>query len=122
MTDEQKVEFLKAQGVDAETGISNMMDIETFNEILNDFYDSLNEELGKISNFKEALDMPNYAILVHALKSNARSFGFNKLGDIAYAHEMASKSNDVNYVNEHFKELTDAVGEVYDIITRYKAL
>lgn len=122
MTEQEKVEFLKSQGVDAETGISNMMDIETYNDILNDFYDSLKEELEKIKNFKESNDMPNYAILVHALKSNARSFGFNKLGEIAYAHEMASKANDVNYVNEHFNELILEADKVYDIITKYKSL
>lgn len=122
MTNEENIEFLKQQGVDAETGIANMMDIETYNEIMSDFYDSLQGEMQKINNFKNALDMPNYAILVHALKSNARSFGFNKLGEIAYAHEMASKANDVNYVNEHYEELVNNVKEVYDIITKYKTL
>ena len=81
MTNDRKIEFLKSKGVDVETGISNMMDIDTYDEILNDFYEGLNEQKQNIDNFKVALDMPNYAILVHALKSNARSFGFNKLGD-----------------------------------------
>lgn len=117
-----KVEFLKSMGVDAETGISNMMDIETYDDIMNDFYESLPEELSKIDNFKNLGDMPNYAILVHAMKSNARSFGFMELGEIAYAHEMASKAGDVNYVNEHYEEFLAAVRKVQDIITRYKAL
>lgn len=117
-----KVEFLKSMGVDAEIGISNMMDIETYDDIMNDFYESLPEELSKIDNFKNLGDMPNYAILVHAMKSNARSFGFMELGEIAYAHEMASKAGDVNYVNEHYEEFLAAVRKVQDIITRYKAL
>ncbi len=118
----EKVEFLKSMGVDADTAISNMIDFETYDEMLNEFYDGINGELQKIDNFKNANDMANYAILVHAMKSNARSFGFMKLGDISYAHEMASKANDVTYVNEHYNEFLQAVKEVYNIITKYKSM
>lgn len=122
MNTESKIAFLKQYGVDATTCIENMMGIETYDEIMNDFYESLPEELAKIDNYKNIGDMPNYAILVHAMKSNARSFGFMKLGEIAYAHEMASKANDTNYVNEHYGEFLNAVKEVQDIISKYKAL
>ena len=122
MDGNRKIDFLIQNGVDANKGISNMMDIETYNEIMDDFYNGLDEELAKINNFKNMGDMPNYAILVHALKSNARSFGFDKLGEIAYAHEMKSKENDINYVNEHYKELIDDALRVKQIIQTYKSL
>ncbi len=122
MDTDRKIAFLEQYGVDARTSIENMMGIETYDEIMNDFYDSLPQELSKIDNFKNIGDMPNYAILVHAMKSNARSFGFTKLGDIAYAHEMASKANDVNYVNEHYNEFLNAVKEVQEIISKYKTI
>lgn len=122
MNTERKIAFLEQFGVDAKTGISNMIDIETYDEIMGDFYESMPEELQKINNFKIQNDMPNYAILVHAMKSNARSFGFMKLGDIAYNHEMASKAGDVNYVNEHFDEFLSAANEVLRIIEEYKKL
>lgn len=117
-----KIEYLKSMGVDADTGISNMMDKDTYNEMMDDFYNGLNEELEKIENFKNVGDMPNYAILVHAMKSNARSFGFMKLGDISYAHEMASKASDINYVNEHYDEFLSAVNDVKRIIETYKSM
>lgn len=122
MDGNRKIDFLIQNGVDANKGISNMMDIETYNEIMDDFYNGLDEELAKINNFKSIGDMSNYAILVHALKSNARSFGFDKLGEIAYAHEMKSKENDINYVNEHYKELIDEALRVKQIIQTYKSL
>lgn len=122
MNTDEKIAFLEQNGVDAKPAIANMMDIETYDDIINDFYQELPEELSKIDGYKNALDMPNYAILVHALKSNARSFGFMKLGDIAYAHEMASKAGDVNYVNEHYGELISAANEVQNIISKYKTL
>ncbi len=122
MNEDVKRNFLRENEVDCDTAIENMMGIDTYDEILNDFYDSIPEELSKIDGFKNQNDMPNYAILVHAMKSNARSFGFMKLGDVAYAHEMASKANDTNYVNEHYQEFLDEVAKVKDIIVRYKAL
>lgn|SRR5574344_1828529 len=122
MNEDVKKKFLRENEVDCDTAIENMMGIDTYDEILNDFYDSIPEELSKIDGFKNQNDMPNYAILVHAMKSNARSFGFMKLGDVAYAHEMASKANDTNYVNEHYQEFLDEVAKVKDIIVRYKAL
>lgn len=118
----EKIEYLKSMGVDIDTAISNMIDIETYNDILNDFYDNMPSELEKINNFKNQNDMANYAILVHAMKSNARSFGFMKLGEISYNHEIASKQNDINYVNTHYNELLDAFKEVYEIITKYKSM
>ncbi|HIU40141.1 MAG TPA: Hpt domain-containing protein [Candidatus Aphodocola excrementigallinarum] len=122
MDENGKITFLKNMGVDADAAITNMVDIETYNEMLDEFYNSMDEELSKIDSFKNQGDMPNYAILVHAMKSNARSFGFMKLGDICYAHELASKANDVNYVNAHYSELLNAASEVKKIIEKYKTL
>lgn len=117
-----KIEYLRSMNVDVDQGIQNMMDVQTYDEMLGDFYDSIPEELGKINNFKNIGDMPNYAILVHALKSNARSFGFMKLGDICYAHELASKASDVTYVNLHYDELLQAIKDTVNIITKYKTM
>ena len=118
----QGVEYLKSMGVDVDTAITNMIDLETYNEMLDEFYNGIEEELAKIDNFKNQGDMPNYAILVHAMKSNARSFGFMKLGEIAYSHEMASKAGNINYVNEQYNVFLNAVKEVQDIITKYKSM
>lgn len=122
MNEDQKIAFLEQFGVEARGAVTNMMGIETYDEILNDFYESIDSELSKIENFKNLSDMPNYAILVHAMKSNARSFGFMKLGEIAYNHEMASKAGDIAYVNEHYSEFLSAASEVKQIIEKYKML
>lgn len=117
-----KKEFLHSMGVDCDTAIENMMDIETYDELLDDFYSSIDSDIALIEDKKNNLDMKNYAILTHALKSNARSFGFVNLGEIAYNHELKSKENDVNYVNENFNELKGEVLKVKSIIEKYKAL
>lgn len=122
MNSEEKINFLRQNKVDVDKGLENMMDIDTYNEILNDFYENVPEDMKKIENYKNLGDMPNYAILVHALKSNARSFGFMDLGEMAYSHELESKAGNINYVNENYQSLVNKVNETLDIIKKYKEL
>ena len=116
------VNFLISNGVDVNKSLELFGDIDTYNETVGEFLVSAKEKIAKLQKYKDDKDMPNYAILVHAMKSNARSFGFDKLGEIAYAHEMKSKENDINYVNEHYKELIDEALRVKQIIQTYKSL
>ena len=66
--------------------------------------------------------MVNYEIIVHALKSNCRTLGFTNSGEMFYQHELASKQNDINYVNEHYNELITESRRIYDILTKYKGM
>ena len=117
-----KINFLKQNGVDVDKGVENTMDFETYNEILLDFCDTFVEEVNKFNAYKIAGDMVNYEIIVHALKSNCRTLGFMNTGEMFYQHELASKQNDINYVNQHYDELINEVNRVYRILTNYKAM
>ena len=117
-----KVSFLRNNGVEVDTAIENMMDVETYNEMLDDYYGALRGDFEKLVNYKNNNDLENYAIQVHAMKSNARSFGFMKLGEIAYSHEMASKEGNMDFVNQNFEQLKACVVEVYNLITQYKSM
>jgi len=120
--EEKKINFLKQNGVDVEKGIENTMDFETYDEILLEFCDTFPQEVNKFNVYKNALDMVNYEVIVHALKSNCRTLGFMNTGEMFYQHELASKQNDINYVNEHYNELINEVNRVYRILTNYKAM
>lgn len=122
MMEEMKVNFLKQNGVDVDKGIENTMDFETYDEILLEFCDTFPQEVNKFNAYKVAGDMVNYEIIVHALKSNCRTLGFMNTGEMFYQHELASKQNDINYVNEHYDELINEVNRVYAILTKYKAM
>ena len=117
-----KRNFLIQNGVDVDKGIENTMDFETYNELLLDFCNTFVEEVNKFNAFKLNGDMVNYEILVHALKSNFRTLGFTSTGEMFYQHELASKQNDINYVNQHYDELINEVNRVYAILTNYKAM
>ena len=120
--EDMKVNFLKQNGVDVDKGIENTMDFETYDEILLEFCDSFPQEVNKFNAYKIAGDMVNYEVIVHALKSNCRTLGFMNTGEMFYQHELASKQNDINYVNEHYNELINEVNRVYAILTKYKAM
>lgn len=120
--EDAKKNYLIQNGVDVEKGIENTMDFETYNELLIDFCDSLVAEVNKFNDFKLKGDMFNYEIIVHALKSNCRTLGFMTTGEMFYQHELASKQNDINYVNLHYNELINEVNRVYKILVNYKAM
>ena len=117
-----KRNFLIQNGVDVDKGIENTMDFETYNELLLEFCDTFAQEVIIFNNFKINGDMVNYEIIVHALKSNFRTLGFISTGEMFYQHELASKQNDINYVNQHYDELIKEVNRVYGILTNYKAM
>ena len=119
---ENKLDFLRQRGVDVDTAVENMMGEETYNEMLNDYYESLMSDFNTLEGYKNSNDIENYAILVHSMKSNARSFGFMKLGEVCYSHEMESKANNISYINDNFEELRNNVTEVYNMISEYKNL
>ena len=120
--EENKLNFLKQNGVDTDKGIENTMDFETYNEILLEFCDSFPVEVNKFNKFKLDNDMVNYEIIVHALKSNCRTLGFMSTGEMFYQHELASKQGDSAWVNEHYNELITEVNRVYKILMTYKGM
>ena len=56
--------------------------------------------------------MANYAIEVHALKSDAKYLGFTKLAEIAYDQELRSKENNQQYIISNYAQLKEEVSRV----------
>ena len=111
--------LLTDNGVNLEKSLELFGDMETYNDTIKEFQQELGNKLNKIKEEKEQGDMANYAINVHSLKSDARYFGFEVLGNLAYDHEMKSKENNVDYVNEHFDELMAEANKTLDIVNEY---
>ena len=57
----------------------------------------------KLSHLKN--DLSNYAIAAHSLKSDSKYFGFEKLAEMSYEHEMKAKVGDRDFVNNNFGDL-----------------
>ena len=114
-----KVDYLKQNGVDVDHGLELLGDMEMYDETLKLFMEGLNDRFNKMKSFKEQNDMPNYAVEVHALKSDCKYLGFMKLADMAYEHEMKSKANDSEFVNNNYNELVSETFKIFNIVKKY---
>ena len=113
------VNILINNGANIKKALELFGDMETYDDALGTFLAEVPEKLDKIKRFKEIGDMANYAILVHSLKSDARYFGFEELGEIAYQHELKSKANDMYYVVENFEPLMKEANRVVNVAKCY---
>ena len=113
------VNLLTSNGVDINSSLELFGDMETYNETLEDFLASAEEKLQQIQTYKETSDMPNYAILVHSLKSDSKYLGFTKLAELSYQHEMESKANNFNYVYDNYNELMTEANRIVNLVKQY---
>ena len=113
------VNILKANGINLEKSLELFGDINTYNETLETFLGEIDEKIANIKKYKEVADMANYAILVHSLKSDAKYFGFDKLAELSYQHELESKANNIYYVYDHFDELMNETYRILNIVRKY---
>ena len=113
------VNYLKNNGVDVDKSLELFGDMNTYNDTFQDFLDGIEEKLQNLKKFKEQLDMPNYAIYAHSIKSDARYLGFTDLAKIALDHEMAGKENNESFVLKYYDELVVATNKAVDIAKNY---
>ena len=113
------VNILKNNGVNVDKSLELFGDMETYDETLETFLTEANEKINNIKKYKEIADMANYAILVHSLKSDAKYFGFDKLAELSYNHELESKANHIYYIYDHFDELMDEVDRTLNLVRQY---
>ena len=71
--------LLIRNGINIEGSLELFGDMEMYNETLNDFLNCIDKKIADIKRYKESSDMPNYAILVHSLKSDSKYLGFTNL-------------------------------------------
>ena len=117
--DAHNVQLLESNRINVAAGLELLKDMEMYEMTLEEFYNELQNKLSELKSYKEAGNMDDYAILAHALKTEARYVGCNELGDMAYEHELAGKASNQALVDEKFEELSNEVNRVYDVLKRY---
>lgn len=112
-----KEQILKDNGIDYQKGIELLGDISMYQETMKDFLNGINDRLSNLEKYQN--DMANYAIEVHALKSDAKYLGFTKLAEIAYDQELRSKENNQQYIISNYAQLKEEVSRVCDVCKKY---
>lgn len=112
-------EFLKSNGVNLDSALELLGDLSFYDETLEQFIEENKTRLPNIVKYRKEGNMPEYAILVHALKSDSKYLGFTDLAEIALEHEMASKANDIDTVNAKFNDLVNTYNKYAKIAFEY---
>ena len=115
----EKVDLLVNNNVDVKASLEIWGDMESYNENLLEFKNSLKEKLNNLKEYKDAKDCANYAILAHSMKSESKYLGFMKEAEVFLAHELKGKESDINYIENHFQELEDTVNKMIHLLDEY---
>lgn len=111
--------YFSQNNVNIERSIALFGDQETYQGVLENWYNHCREKWHKLEICKDKNDMENYAIEVHTLKSHAKYLGFTDFASLSYEHEMKSRENDSLYIKSHFDELRLSFEKMVSIITDY---
>ena len=111
--------FLEENGVNVEAGLELLGDMDMYNETMNDFLSEINEKMPKVIEYKNSGDMPNYAILVHSIKSDSKYLGFTALAGICFEQEIKSKENNIKYIKDDYSKLIKELDKMIDISNKY---
>ncbi len=113
------ISYLIQNGISVDEGIKLLGDIETYNSTLEEFMSEINNRFSRLKQFKENKDLENYAIDIHALKSDSKYLGFIKLSEIALNQEMKAKENNIEYIDNDFSNLINELKRIIDIVKEY---
>ena len=113
------MDYLKEKGIDIDSSLELLGDMDMYNETLHTFVEENKERIPRIKKNKNDGNMKDYSIDVHALKSDSKYLGFKKLSELAYDHELKSKEDNKEYINEHFDELMKEYNRIKVIVDNY---
>lgn len=113
------VTILTSNGVNVEKSLELFGNMEMYDSTLENFLEYVEGRLANLKKYRELGDMKNYAIEVHALKSDARYLGFATLADLAYEFELKSKANDIMYVYDNYMTLLNEAHRCINLANRY---
>ena len=112
----EKLNYLMNQGINVEQGMKYADDsLDFYEQLIALFMDEYGEKRTCV--LKEAENPgQGYTVLAHGLKNNARSLGADKLADLAYEHELASKAGDVGFIKENLDALLETWEQTVHIL------
>lgn len=93
----------KPEGYSYQNGVKNFDgNAEAYEETLLLFAQLWEERKEQLATFLQEEDMQEYAILIHAIKGDARTLGADFLGKLAYEQELAAKAGNIASVKESY--------------------
>ena len=91
--------YMNTEGLDYQEAIKNCATEEILAKTLQQFYNSIANNLRDIEAFFTGGDIKNYTIKVHTLKSSARLIGAQELSDVARHLEDCGNAEDMDEIS-----------------------
>jgi CheY-like chemotaxis protein len=105
---------LKIKGLNVEQGLKRFSgDEETYLGVLKSYALNTPPLLDQLRSCTEE-SLPNYAVVVHGIKSSSRSIGAEAIGARAEALELAAKAGDLNFVGRDNSDFIKTVQALLD--------
>lgn len=99
----------KIAGLDTEFGLSMAGNIDIYQKILLDYYQSISKKADLISSYEQNEDIKNFTIEVHALKSTSKLIGALELSFLAEKLEHAGTEHNLELIHNE----TDSLLRIY---------
>lgn len=115
----KSIKFLENNGVDIKKSLELFGDINTYNDTIGEFLVGIHTKVKQLITCMENHDLTNYAIYAHSMKSDAKYFGFTKLADMSYEHELKGKAGDLYFVTNHINDLIKETNKAIILIQEY---
>ena len=115
----KNVGLLKTNNVDVDASLQLWGDMDSYNESLKEFKDSLSSKLANLEQYKITGDLNNYAILAHSMKSEAKYLGFMKDAEVFLSHELNGKQNNREFIENNFENLRSTVQNIISLLNNY---
>lgn len=115
----EKIDILKNKGVEVDNALEFWGDIDSYNENLKEYKDSLDDKLNNLEYYKNQNDFENYGILAHSTKSEAKYLGLMNEAEIFLQHEMAGKESNKDFIDTHFEELKQTINKIDTTLEEY---
>ena len=113
------MEKLKKLGIDLEQGLSFAGgSVDFLIDLIKAYADLHEKKSAQIEQAYESSDWDTYRILVHGLKSNSKTVGFNVTFKMAYDMENAASEKNDQFIFAHHKELMDSYRRDVDYIKK----
>lgn len=115
----EKVDLLVSNNVNVKESLEFWGDIDSYNENLLEFKNSLKEKLNSLEYYKNNKDCANYAILAHSMKSEAKYLGFMNEAEVFLTHELKGKEGDIAFIEENYPTLVETVNKITNLLNKY---
>ena len=112
-------EYLNKNGINVEHALDLLMDIQTYNQGLKEFYNEYPSRRQAITEAVKAKDIDLYYKEIHALKSDSKYLGLTKLNELATIHEDEAKKRKTSYIFYNYNELLKEYQNMYEVIKKY---